>query len=200
LNFLCSSTCATETRPAHPRSCLPNSPCYNRRLRFAAFLSSSPRYNILPPLQGPRSVRIRAVPSVVFSSAASNILHTRPCCSRANPPATVALQLLPHHARPSCTSTRSWPELVQWRHHYALHAVVLHIVVLRSNFSSSCCRILRSPRSCRIASAHTRTACVLGPCYVCLHRPSSVRTLPCHGRSSACTRAIACSGHLFQCR
>jgi hypothetical protein len=72
------------------------------RLRFAAFPPARRAITILPPPQGPRSVRIRAVPSVVFSSTASDVLHTRPCCSCANPPATVA-QLLPHRVRPSCT-------------------------------------------------------------------------------------------------
>jgi hypothetical protein len=56
-----------------------------------------------------------------FPSTASDVLHARPRCSRADPPAAAALQLLPHRARPPCTPTRSRPELAQRGHRLALH-------------------------------------------------------------------------------
>jgi hypothetical protein len=144
---------------------------------------------VLPPPRGPRSICIRAVPLVVFPSTASDVLHTRPCCSRVNPPATVALQLLPHCARPFCTPTQSRPELAQRRHRHALHGAVLHVVArhvgaLHSSSSFSCCRIRaysglatslpRTPEP-RAFSARVTSW---------LHRPSSARTLP-HRFSSA---------------
>jgi hypothetical protein len=63
----------------------------------------------------------------------------------AGPPQIVALQHLPHCVRPSCTSTRSRPELAQRgpRHtpHVAtLHVVALHVVALHGYSFSSCCR------------------------------------------------------------
>jgi hypothetical protein len=111
------------------------------RLRFAAFPPARFAITALPPSRGPRPACTRVVPSVAFSSTASGVLYARLYCSRANPPATVALQLLPHRARPSCTSTRSRPELAQRGHRHALyvtalHVVALHIVVLHSSSSS----------------------------------------------------------------
>jgi hypothetical protein len=76
------------------------------------------------------TVCIKAVPSVAFSSTASDILHARPHCSRANPPAATALQLFPHRTRPPCTPTRSRPELAQRGHRHALHVAALHAVAL----------------------------------------------------------------------
>jgi hypothetical protein len=80
-------------------------------LRFATFPSARRAITILLLPQRPRSVRIRAAPFVVFSSTASDVLHTRPCCSRANPPCTLCSgssasscltcvrPALPHHSR-----------------------------------------------------------------------------------------------------
>jgi hypothetical protein len=45
----------------------------------------------------------RLISSAAFSSTASVVLHARSRCSRADPPAAAALQLLPHRERPSCT-------------------------------------------------------------------------------------------------
>jgi hypothetical protein len=68
----------------------------------------------------------------------------------------LALQLLPHRARSSCTPTWSRPELAQRRHRHALHAAALHVVALHaialhavallvnalhSSSSFFCCRI-----------------------------------------------------------
>jgi hypothetical protein len=80
-------------------------------LRFATFPPARRAITVLPLPQRPRSVRIRAAPFVVFSSTASDVLHTRPCCSRANPPCTLCSgssasscltcvrPALPHHSR-----------------------------------------------------------------------------------------------------
>jgi hypothetical protein len=57
-------------------------------------------------------------------------------CSRANPFVAVALQLLPHRVRPSCTSTRSRSELTQRGPRHAPHVVTLHVVALCSYSSS----------------------------------------------------------------
>jgi hypothetical protein len=53
------------------------------------------------------------VPSVAFPSTASNV----------------------HHARPSCTPARSWPELAQWELRHALHAAALYVVALHRSSS-----------------------------------------------------------------
>jgi hypothetical protein len=131
-----SSPCVAPSSSLHPvaTSALP------------PFFPAHHAITVLPPPRGPRSVCIRAVPSVVFSSTASDVLHSRPCCSRANPLVTVTLQLLPQRARPSYTPTQSRPELAQRRHRHALHAAALHIVALdvsalHSSSSFSCCRI-----------------------------------------------------------
>jgi hypothetical protein len=81
------------------------------------------------------------VPSAAFSSTASDVLHARSRCNRADPPAAAALQLLPHRVRPSCTPTRSRPELAQRGHRHALHVVALHVIALHviALHSSSCC-------------------------------------------------------------
>jgi hypothetical protein len=243
LNFFCSRTCATKTRPAHPCSFLQDCrawlhlwcaasallphqrpPAGMRLVGCLAYArtsvwvkgarrawlhlaspsllhllatSASPPFfparraiTVLPPPLGPRrSIFIRAVPSVVFPSTASDVLHTWPCCSRANPPATVALQLLPHRARPFCTPTQSRPELAQRRHRHALHVAVLHVVArhvgaLHSSSSFSCCRIraysglaTSLPRTLEPRAFSARVTSWL-------HRPSSTRTLP-HRFSSA---------------
>jgi hypothetical protein len=67
----------------------------------------------LPPSRGPWSACIRVVPSVAFSSTASNV----------------------HHARPSCTPTRSRPKLAQRELRHALHAAALHVVALHRSSS-----------------------------------------------------------------
>jgi hypothetical protein len=81
------------------------------RLRFATFPPARRAITVLPLSQRPRSVRIRAAPFVVFSSTASDVLQTRPCCSRANLPCTLCScssasscltcvrPALPHHSR-----------------------------------------------------------------------------------------------------
>jgi hypothetical protein len=79
-------------------------------LRFATFPPARRTITVLPLPQRPRSVHIRAVPFVVFSSTASDVLHIRPCCSRANSPTTVALQLLPHRACSPCTPLQHPPD------------------------------------------------------------------------------------------
>jgi hypothetical protein len=66
------------------------------------------------PSQGLWSTRIRAVPSAAFSSTASNV----------------------YNARPSCTPTRSRPELAQREHRHALHAAALYVVALHSSSGS----------------------------------------------------------------
>jgi hypothetical protein len=68
---------------------------------------------VSPPPRGPRSARTRAVPSVAFSSTASNV----------------------HHARPSLTPTRLRPELTQRELRHALHAAALHVVALHRSSS-----------------------------------------------------------------
>jgi hypothetical protein len=90
------------------------------------------------------SSQCRLTSCAAFPSTASDVLDARPRCSRADPPAAAALQLLPHRARPPCTPTWSRPELAQRGHRHALHAVVLHAVLLRS-YSSSCCRTRARP-------------------------------------------------------
>jgi hypothetical protein len=62
-----------------------------------------------PPPRGPWSACIRAVPSTAFSSTTSDILHARPRCSRADPPAAAALQILPHRAWPPYTPSSFTP-------------------------------------------------------------------------------------------
>jgi hypothetical protein len=66
------------------------------------------------PSRGLWSTCIRVVPSAAFSSMASNV----------------------YHARPSCTPTRSRPELAQREHHHALHAAALYVVALHSSSRS----------------------------------------------------------------
>jgi hypothetical protein len=79
-----------------------------------------PAILIPSPSRGRWFTYIRAVPSAVVSSTASNV----------------------YYARPSCTPTRSQPELAQREHCHALHAAALHVVALFVNalHSSSCCR------------------------------------------------------------
>jgi hypothetical protein len=92
-------------------SCTASPPSSSRpTTAFASRLLFPIRHAILtpPPSRGPWPACIRAVPSAAFSSTASNV----------------------HHARPSCTPTRSRPEFPQRRHRYALHVVVLHAVAL----------------------------------------------------------------------
>jgi hypothetical protein len=160
------------------------------------------RHDIHPPLspRKPKPVRTRAISisstsnsqchptsSAAFTLTASDVLHAWLYCPlggsapnrrAASPPALRATSLYTNSvaASPPCTSSLCIappPSLL-------LYPCLLW--------------------SYHVAPAHARTACILGPCYVCLLRPSSVRTLPCHGRSSARTRAIASSGHLFQRR
>jgi hypothetical protein len=81
------------------------------RLRFATLPPARRAITVFPLPQRPRSVRIRSAPFVVFSSTASDVLHTRPCCSHANPPCTLCSgssasscltcvrPALPHHSR-----------------------------------------------------------------------------------------------------
>jgi hypothetical protein len=121
-----------------------------------------------PPLRGPWSACIRAVPSAAFSSTASNV----------------------HHARPSCTPTRSRPELAQREHRHALHAAALHVVALHSS-SFSCCRTRTSNRPCRVAGPSAAVLAKLPPCAASLPsmrvyfeppRFSSIRASPRHQR------------------
>jgi hypothetical protein len=81
------------------------------------FLSARHAITISPPSRGPWFTCIKVVPSVALSLTASNV----------------------HHVRPSCTPTRSRPELAQREHRHALHAVALHVVALHSSSSSFCC-------------------------------------------------------------
>jgi hypothetical protein len=150
-----------------------------RHLRSAAFLSGSPCITVLPPPRGPRSICIRAMPSIVFSSMASDVLHTWPCCSRANPPVTVTLQLLPlllllllpdprllrschvasTHARIACVLG---PRLILLRppapdYHQVLHARGLAVLVLayaKPPCQSSTCTF--SPARRAAPCPHTR--------------------------------------------
>jgi hypothetical protein len=122
-----------------------------------------------PPSRGPWSACIRAMPSAAFSSMASNV----------------------HHARPSCTPTRSWPELAQREHRHALPAAALHVVSLHSSSFFFCCRIRaysgfatslpRTPEP-RVFSARVTSW---------LHRPSSARTLP-HRELRSSAAWLAC--------
>jgi hypothetical protein len=59
------------------------------------------------------SLQCRLISSAAFSSTAFDVHHARLYCSRADSPVVPTLQLLPHRARPSCTPTRSRPELAQ---------------------------------------------------------------------------------------
>jgi hypothetical protein len=104
------------------------------------------------------------VPSTAFSSTASDVLHAWLYCSRADSPVAATLQLLLHHARPSCTPTRSRPELAQRGHRHALHVaalhvVALHVVALHSSSSFSCCRT----RACSGLAAPQRHPCTPMP-------------------------------------
>jgi hypothetical protein len=68
-----SSPCVAPPSSLHPvaTSALP------------PFFPARRAITVLPPPRGPRSVCIRAVPSVAFSSTASDVLHAWPRCSRA---------------------------------------------------------------------------------------------------------------------
>jgi hypothetical protein len=111
------------------------------------------------------SSQCRLISSVAFSSTASDVHHARLYCSCADSPVVATLQLLPHRARPSCTPTRSRPELAQRGHRHAvhvaaLHVVALHVVALHSSSSFSCCRSRQrraaSARACQSAPSSRR--------------------------------------------
>jgi hypothetical protein len=100
---------------------------------FAPRLLFPIRHAILTPspLRGLWSTCIRAVPSAVFPSMASNV----------------------HHARPSCTPTRSRPEFAQRELHHALHAAALHVVALHSCALASALPCLSCALLCSAAHA-----------------------------------------------
>jgi hypothetical protein len=127
---------------------------------FAPRLLFPIRHAILTPSpsRGLWSTCIRAVPSAAFSSTASNV----------------------HHARPSCTPTRSRPELAQREHCHALHVAALHVVALlvnalHSSSSFLCCRTRASLRPYRIAGP---SAAVLAKVLPCAASLPSVRVGP----------------------
>jgi hypothetical protein len=100
-----------------------------------------------PPLRGPWSACIRAVPSTAFSSTASGVLHVRLYCSRADPPAAATLQLLPYGACSPCTPSP-----------YTLSPCTLAQLLLLFLLPDP-----RSLRPCRAAPAHARAACASAP-------------------------------------
>jgi hypothetical protein len=106
-----------------------------------------------PPPRGPWSVCIRAVPSATFSLTASDVLHAWPRCSRADPLAARTARRRPARRCP---------------------AQLLLLLLLPDP---------RSPRPCRIALAHARTACVLGLRHVLLTPPMSDHHQVLHARA-----------------
>jgi hypothetical protein len=83
----------------------------DRRLRSATSPSDLPRHkrfsasarikvcsHLATSKPSTSSPQCRLTSSVAFSLTASDVHHARLYCSRANPPATIALQLFPHRA------------------------------------------------------------------------------------------------------
>jgi hypothetical protein len=143
------------------------------RLRFATLPPARRAITVFPLPQRPRSVRIRAAPFIVFFSTASDVLHTRPCCSHANPPCTLCSgssassyltcvrPALPHHSRArTCVFAPSGPTPVSAK-----------------PLARACqSRLQRPPRALRSTPVHTthfRT-----PSLACLRHLLSVAHVP----------------------
>jgi hypothetical protein len=132
----------------------------------------------LPP-RGLGSARTRAVPSVAFSSTASNV----------------------HHARPSFIPTRLRPELAQREHRHMLHAATLHVVALLVNalHSSSCCRArTRLGLAASLPRSHTRVRVTWA--YSCLGRATRARASTAPPASSARAPLHTCTRHRLPLR
>jgi hypothetical protein len=121
LSLHCSRVCAAETWPAHSRSFLQD--CRVRLHRGSSELVTPDcrHRSTTSPSDLPRHKRSSASARIeVYSHLATSKLSTSsPQCRWTSPVAFSSTASSVHHARPSCTPTRSRPELAQREHHHA---------------------------------------------------------------------------------